>query len=299
MTKTFNILNEQKYLFKGDLDSFIREGAIDKNSPFYGNYLYLIKLKKFRKDNVFVYSYMQYNILFSETILYYFMNRYVAMNLLREELKQYLIVIDESIANKYTKLQGIYLSDNEVIREIKEKNPDRQDQIFDIYNLLLYVNYSCDINCIVDLLKFDLSKDYYSIMYTITKQLELLNSHCSPELKDGFNKTADTIFNPIDNCLIVCSDLNSFLTKLKTSGVTVNQGPKDLRGIVTKTDSYLSTLDTDLRNTMFYHHRYHYHKQIFSKSFDLIPRHKFSFHNIHMKLGGVRWCSSGVKTFFH
>lgn len=133
-----------------------------------------------------------------------------------------------------------------------------------------------------------MSGDYYGILYTITKQLKVLNNDCSPVLREDYNKTADTIFNPIDNSLIICSDLDLLLSKLKTNNVAINQGPKDLRGLVTKLDSYLSTLDTDLRNTMFYHHRYHYYNQVFFKNFDLIPRHKFSFNNIHMKMGGVR-----------
>lgn len=115
MIKTFNILDEQRYLFEGDLDKYIRTGVIDKESPFYNKYIYLVKLKKFKKDNVFVYSYMQYNVLFSQTILYYFMNRHKNRNLLREELKQCLVIIDETIANKFVKRQGIFLSEEDVI----------------------------------------------------------------------------------------------------------------------------------------------------------------------------------------
>ena len=59
-------------------------------------------------------------------------------------------------------------------------------------------------------------------------------------------------------------------------------------------DNYLSNFDLDYRNNLFYHNRYHYNynNKNISKPILLLPRDKFSFNNIHMNLGPVRWYST-------
>ena len=293
MMKTFNTLDQDYYLFHGQLDRYIRKGIIDKNDPHYNKYIYLVKLKRFDNDDMYVYSYITYNAIFSKTILLYFLHRYQARNLIREELKECLILIDESISKKVFELDGIYLSDENALHNIHNiKVSEKIDSVLYLYTWLLYINYGCSMEDIANLVKLDLSRNYYDILSIIIRALDKINPDLDLSIKKDFNEKAETLFNPMDNCLIICSDLQQLLVELKKKNVSIDQGPKGVRGFISRMDSHLCTLDTDIRNTMFYHHRHHYYKQTFIKVFDLIPRHKFSFKNIHMGMGNVRWFSS-------
>lgn len=84
----------------------------------------------------------------------------------------------------------------------------------------------------------------------------------------------------MDYTLIICSDLDLLLTKLKIKKISMNQGPQDKRALVSKMINYLCILDMDMRNAMFYHQRYHSNNYL-DKNIAMIPRDRFSFNNVH------------------
>ena len=109
---------------------------------------------------------------------------------------------------------------------------------------LLDLNYSCSKDEIVTLIKYDLSCDYYGIMQTIISGSNLLQKEVvTKEDMNEFNRTADTLYYPVDNCLVISSDSDKFLDKLKTNNISINQGPKSNRGLVSRMDNHLSLLD--------------------------------------------------------
>lgn len=138
--RTFNTLDKKTYLFQGELDNYIRYGTNNKHSPNYNKYVYLIKIKRFHNDNVYVYSYIRYNTLFTNTIIVYFYHRFGALNLLREELKHCMVIIEDSVyKNLYNNnLGGLSLNDNNLLKRIKDINIDvKPVLIYKIYHYML------------------------------------------------------------------------------------------------------------------------------------------------------------------
>lgn len=114
----------------------------------------------------------------------------------------------------------------------------------------------------------------------------MIDKTVSVDARRGFNAIADKLFNPMDYSLIMCTDLNLLLTKLKYKRISINQGPNNRRALVNRMINYLCMLDVDMRNAMFYHHRYHYYNNYLLKDVDMIPRDRFSFDNIHKDIYG-------------
>lgn len=164
---TFNTLDKKTYLFQGELDNYFRTGIMDKNSPNYNKHIYLVKIKRFDKDKMYVYSYIKYNILFAKPIVVYFSHRFKTLNLLREELKHCLVLIDDSVyKNNYNNgLGGLSLNDHDLLKRLKDINIDiKPILIYRIYHLMLYINYCCYIDDIVKFMDYDLKGEYYSIL---------------------------------------------------------------------------------------------------------------------------------------
>jgi hypothetical protein len=78
-----------------------------------------------------------------------------------------------------------------------------------------------------------------------------------------------------------------FVNSIENRGLHINAGPQKWRGQVSSINNKLLCLDVDFRNSLYNHSVYH------SALNKPIPKDRFSFKNIHMNLGNVRWFSSG------
>ena len=293
----FNVLNSEIYLFSRSLENLLLYDVrpIDKNCK-YPKGVYLVKLKKLSSDNTIIFSYMYYNPLLTDCILAYLGYRFVDVNLLRNEINDVVVLIDNSLklsllSNKYE--SNIFAFNEPVITNLIN-NIDEKVSLFDLYIFLRKLNLYMNVNDILNLMSLDINSKYYDIIYTIYKQYDSFINY-SNYIKEEDKKcwSMDNTYNLIDNSLIVCSDLTELLNKFNILNLTINQGPQSRRGEVSFINNYLSHLDIDFRNALFYHYRHHYNNNNKTNyGMPIIPKGKFSFRNIHMKLGTVRWFNS-------
>lgn len=98
--------------------------------------------------------------------------------------------------------------------------------------------------------------------------------------------------NILNGCLFIVKHLNSFIDTInKNDKIVVNKGPQKWRGQVNSINKFLSCLDMDFRNSLYNHNRYHIENNLIDRSYEL-KKTKFSFRDIHMNIGNVRWCST-------
>lgn len=245
--------------------------------------VYLVRIGIVNKNsNTLVYSYMYYPDLFLKTLLVYIAFRYENINEIYKEYGDNLVVIDKAF---YPNDNPINLFMDERTKNIfynMKENNWNMDEILDFTNRLMVIaNYDkmwllLDLaynKCYIELMKEILnSEPYYYNM------IELV-----------FNKFREEItFNMVNKCLFVVSDLNLFIKGIRNKGYNISEGPQKWRGQISYINNFLSYLDMDYRNSLYNHNRFHVNIGTIDPMYYL-PRNKFSFKNIHMDLGNVRW----------
>lgn len=107
------------------------------------------------------------------------------------------------------------------------------------------------------------------------------------------NKTGDDIshHNLLNSCLFVFINLDNFIKNVEDKGYNINCGAQKLRGQIGCLSSQLNCIDYYFRKALYNHNLQH------GNIYRLIPKDRFSFNNIHMNLGNVRWFSTSVTRF--
>jgi hypothetical protein len=97
-----------------------------------------------------------------------------------------------------------------------------------------------------------------------------------------YDKAEYHVHNLLSKFIFVVSDLNAFLDQIKKLDLVVNQGPQKLRGRLSIVNNIISSFDKGFRDSLYLHNRQ------FKGVHPYIPRHKFTFNNIHVNTGNVR-----------
>ena len=108
------------------------------------------------------------------------------------------------------------------------------------------------------------------------------------------NIEGDNSIKVINSCLFVVKDLDLFIKNLTDKGLSVNCGPQPLRGQFNSINNFLTCLDMDFIKCLYNHNGYHVRAGNIDKKYYL-SKDKFSFKNIHMRLGSVHYYSTRVK----
>ena len=90
----------------------------------------------------------------------------------------------------------------------------------------------------------------------------------------------------MNSCLFTIFDLKLFISSIESKGYIINQGPQKNRGQVSCLSNQINCIDNEFRKALSNHNNYH------SMDYRALPKDRFSFRNIHMNLGGVRWYST-------
>lgn len=108
----------------------------------------------------------------------------------------------------------------------------------------------------------------------------------------------DEPLNLINSCVFVVKDINLLIDNVKMKGYClIKEGPQSWRGQINSMSHFLTSIDTDYRISI-YHHYMHNMKYATDRhslnTFKLpddyiLPLSKFSFRNIHMNIGSVKW----------
>lgn len=141
-----------------------------------------------------------------------------------------------------------------------------------------------------ELIKFLCQKNEINILKTLNKDIsiEQLEEYISSLEKKH-------IYNYISRFIFIVSDLDSFINSIqKTTDSRVNQGPQKSRGNNNYISYILSRVDKSFRDSMYNHNRIYVESinNTQDKHNRSIPKSCFSFKNIHINLGKVRWYST-------
>lgn len=166
-------------------------------------------------------------------------------------------------------------------------------KLFDIVNRLSYI---CDYEMLSVLLDLACKKNYYEfaeiILWNFSKRYFNIGHQVDPD-KEPLNLLNSSVF--------VVRDINILIENVKKIGYcNINEGPQPWRGQINSISHFLSSIDTDYRINIYNHYKHHLelqancrHKSTISgytlHQEDIIPRSNFSFRNIHMNIGNVKW----------
>lgn len=240
------------------------------------------------KKRTLVYNYISYPDIFRITLLRYLMTRNIFLNDIYQEPGHFLCIMEQGLHNKVEEdefiLSRLYYNPeyfvDELSRSIYYKHPNLRSDIFKfIYRLLIWK----DINSMSQLLDLACNDNYKGFIKEILGSLNNYNS-----LADNLNSDTNAKpFSIINGCIFLVRDLEGVVSNVKKN-YTVNTGPQSLRSEVNSMNNSLSILDMHYRDSLYYHNYHHTTKS--RKTF--LDRSKFSYQNIHMNLGGVRFCST-------
>lgn len=294
--KKFDLLSTNKYLLSSDLERALETGKynmVKETGCKYYKGIYLLKIKKLKSDGSLIYNYIHYNSMFNDLLLVYIYVRLRTSNLTKDEINSNLFLVDSELSfDNFTYLDdSINIFNNDlsyIVDSIKENFENKL--IGDLYNILFKLNFRISNSDIVDVIKLENKNMYYDIIKKLYKNIVDINNDDILDYNNNENfykYIKSKTFNLVDNCIIVTKDLDKLLNILNDN-VKITQGLKSNRGQVNNLSHTLSMLDLDFRNTIYYHYRYHKIEHYLNVNKPL-ERSKFSFKNIHMNLGSVRY----------
>jgi len=289
MNNNNNMLDPKEYLFDIELQEALESGYLkdsDKSIGWSKKGVYLVMFKILNKDkNVFVFNYISYPFIFRKTLILYLFNRdRFCDSYPYRERGDHLTILDLDLFLGEVNHRLILHNCNPVASDILAERFDLKT-VFEWINRLLYL---VDHEDRIDLFDLACKKDYFKFMDKILSNMEGYS-----EVKDGlcYVNENEIPVNIINGCLFVISDLNSFINSIEKKGYVVNGGPQKYRSQVNSIGSYLSCLDIDFRNSLYNHNRHHIHRGTIDSRREL-KKSSFSFNNIHMNLGNVKWYST-------
>lgn len=314
MLNNKNTLYKDRYLISRELHKALEEERLSVSpslrtpktvSKNLGIYLIAIRLLNKEKGTI-IYNYVYYPNIFLETFLTYVLIR---NNIKSLEWGDMFYIIDKNIIDNnpsanylidtsssntlnsdYSRLVFSDLSDlNKYFDSIKSKRSLGLDSsnsittnLINLINNLTYVTFNMDE--VINIINLSVNKDYKNYIQTIL----------NPFVKDKFFHLDDIDnnqdINLLNSKLFIVNDINAFRKEAKKNGYDISEGPQKWRGQINSMSELLSSIDTDYRNSLYYHNNFHVRFGQVDIKYAL-PKSKFSFRNIHMNLGNVRWYS--------
>ena len=203
-----------------------------------------------------------------------------------------MCLLDNNYSKYFAKFFLSYLDNNFLCDKLSNLGFDNfigtdVDSTFKFINKLT-VGYDYDLmGKIIDICK---KKDYISFIK------EILNSH------EHYNRIVDKIkgleidrsISLINGCLFVVEDLDMFIKSLSVLSISANGGPQSKIAETSALNNFLDCLDIDFRRALYNHNKHHVDVGNIDKRLAL-PWGKFSYRNIHMKIGSVRYYSTKKK----
>ena len=139
-------------------------------------------------------------------------------------------------------------------------------------------------NNTLDILKFI----FCGVDYCVDKESIVINSFKSENESVIYD-------NLMHKTLFVVNDLNLFKSNLSNKGFIVNEGLQKWRGQINSISSFLSSIDSDYRESLYNHNKIFTSSNrflSFGKNIEPLVKSIFSYKNIHLNLGNVRWYST-------
>ena len=295
------LLSPNRYLISGDLEHALENGC-NITSPKFSNpdanykgiYLVAFRVIKFKGENVLVYNNnIFYPSVFTWTLVIFIFDKYkINERRYYNGFNNNLFILDQpilaSFAGDVSNMELFKASLLESYKAIEEQ----REVILTLYS---YMRHLCKSHNVVI---SDTEKMCLLIELALNRKLRAFLNEVTGYSVDWIQDLyadKESKYNILNRCVFIVEDLALLLSSLKSKGLKVNMGPQKLRGSINSIASSLSLLDSDFRYSL-YTHKYH------SSNLDTSgnnPRFikklgvsKFSFTNIHVNLGLVRYCST-------
>lgn len=295
-----NNLHTKQYLLNLEIHNALINGSIeglDKTITKSRKGIYLVGFRLLNKEtNVIIYNYIYYPCMFFESFQYFLYNKSIDSSRFIE-WGDLLVLLDSRLRDGYGgAYKEPYTLNNKVLLSILEDlhvNNDFKGLDAEILiRLIIKLNYICTIEEMSVIFDLANRKEYSKFIFTILKGCEINYAKINESVSSG--SYDNIVLNLINCCLFVVEDLQGCINKFKSTGYVINEGPKPWRGQVNSISNLLCCMDNDYRSSLYNHHNYHIEKGMLDRKFELNKSH-FSFRNIHMNLGNIRWYSTPVK----
>jgi len=290
-----NDISEHTNLITGTLHRSLVTGKLHGDvNPKKVEKIYMVIFKVLNyKSRTLVYNYISYPDIFSDSLLRYLMTRNIFLreNNIYQEPGHFLCILEKSYfadnveEGEELKFTRINFDPEHYVNELYcSKWYNNPDYIPSIFKLIYYLLILKDIDSMSQLLDLALNDNYKGFIKEILGSLRYYGM-----INNLNSQTNVEPFSIINGCIFIVRDLEGVVSNLrKNYNVNVNTGPQSLRGEVNSMNNSLSILDMHYRDSLYYH-IYHHSKSCMTPR---LHRSNFSYQNIHMNMGGVRFCST-------
>lgn len=262
-----------------------------------GIYLVCFRLLNKSKKDI-IYNYIYYNPIFVDTLLVYFFFRNINSFRLHE-WGDIFTVIDRNVIDISCFKQDTY--DKHMFMDVADFEKSYYNLDYKSYyvesvkmnliNLINKMNYvTSGVEETANLLSLIIEKSYKPFIEQVLKNF----IKDFDEINQDLDEESNISINLANSSLFVLSDIEGFKTKFLEKGYKLNEGPQSWRGQINSMSALLSIFDMEFRNSLYLHNQHHVRNGRVDSKYSL-PKSKFSFRNIHMNLGNIRWYSTKRK----
>lgn len=278
--KNYRITDANLVSFNSDLFSELHSGKRKNMSN-----IYILVIRKYGWDNSLIYSYISYPISFKIALLYYFATRVNILNdKVHSEWGNFICFLDKTLdpspETNIWKYNNNYLFKESVERDYRNQSNLVSEYSFTI-NKILRLTYLLSTDKIVEIIDCAYKHDIYKMF---KEYLWLSDGPCNKEKL--FSALNQIEVNTLHRMIFVTTDLTEFLYTIKSKGYTINGGPQKGRDKVNEMEAILTTLDAEFREALYCNYMHNVSLKIVQH---VLSRKHFSFKNIHMKLGELKY----------
>lgn len=303
------IEGEGEYLIDREVEEALRwaNNPKFKRSNDKNQFVYMVVLNTIKKGDrwVLIYNYRAYNKIFLK-LLYTYASLEQKFCLYNDKkgyiASDYFFIVDKQLRDNHPYISDIDASIKKHSRFLSSTEPINLLKNY-WYNIIQVAKWC--VNGDIKEMNFEDKEDLFLIRYLFMKDdinmLKTLNKDSPIEkLKEYLpSKKEEHIYNYLSRFIFIVSDLNNFENSLKNNiHMDVNQGPQKERGGGSYISYILSRIDKGFRDSMYNHNRIflEYKCDERDKTLRKIPKSCFSYKNIHMNLGKIRWYSHSTKS---
>jgi hypothetical protein len=290
-----NVLFKDRYIISSELQQALNGDPYSTKAKiihkdFKGVYLVVFRMSKEKSGLKLIYSYINYNPLFLESLLVYLFTK-KSTSLPCVDHGQFITIMNMKSMfdidhTQYDKLYDYY---NKEFYEYVKNNENKFKSYESILNIMFKLVSPGDVNKMSDLIDFACNKLYFDFVNSILINFEfykLFNKDIKTSI--DWNKKDHDILR---GCLFIVPEIKSLIESIESKGYLVNQGSQAWRGQIDSGKSLLDSIDIDFRQSLYNHNKFHYKKGTIDKN-SLLTRDKFSYKCVHRVLGNVRWYST-------
>lgn len=291
---TRNFLALDDYIISYDLHFSLESGILHNNGvPVTSdtNKFYVLMIRVLNKDSrSLVYNYISYPQEFYYTLMYFLSTRSIATARSYKEPGDLLSIFDKNfvgdpVEDKLMISKSLLDLEKLIYNMLSFSNSNTYKETFGIINRLVIHTDTRSMSGLVDLA---IKRDHESFVNEILGSLDNYHKLRGVLSRD---KNVEPI-SIINGCVFIVKDIEKFILSVKDNNYNLNAGPQPLRGQINSINYSLSILDTEYRKSLYNHNDYHCNSGKTYTSTLKLKKDRFSFKNIHMDLGGVRWSST-------